>query len=108
MFDRIRRHAAGWPDAPQLVGIFGSAARRDGGDDSDIDLVVVSDATDASENGAALAANVERWTGNATHVITVGSRDLRRMRRAREAVLAEWERDLVVIAGRRDALRAAS
>lgn len=108
VFDRIRRHAAGWPDAPQLVGIFGSAARRDGGEDSDIDLVVVSDATDASENGAELAANVERWTGNATHVITVGSRDLRRMRRAREAVLAEWERDLVVIAGSRDALRAAS
>lgn len=108
VFNRIRDHVAEWSDPPRLVGIFGSAARRDGGEDSDIDLVVVSDANDASEDGAELAANVERWTGNATHVITVGSRDLRRMRRAREAVLAEWERDLVVIAGTGDALRGAS
>lgn len=108
VFDRIRRHVAGWPVAPRLVGIFGSAARRDGGEDSDIDLIVVSDATNAPDDGAELAANVERWTGNATHVVTVGSKDLRRMRRAREAILAEWERDLVVIAGSRDALRAAS
>jgi predicted nucleotidyltransferase len=91
-----------------VVGIFGSAARRDGGEDSDIDLLVVSDAADVSEHGAELAANVERWTGNPTHVITVGSTDLRRMRRAREGVLADWERDLVAIVGSRDALKAAS
>ena len=69
---------------------------------------VVSDATDASDYAAELAAQVERWTGNATHVVTVGSKDLRRMRRAREAILADWERDLVVIVGGRDALRVAS
>jgi predicted nucleotidyltransferase len=108
VFDRIRRHIDEWPDAPRLVGIFGSAARRDGGEDSDIDLVVVSDATGASEDAVKLAASVERWTGNSTHVITVAPKDLRRMRRAREVVIAEWERDLIVIAGSRDALRAAS
>ncbi len=106
--DRIRRHVAQWPDAPRLVGIYGSAARRDGDEESDVDLIVVSDATDASDYAAELAAQVERWTGNATHVVTVGSKDLRRMRRAREAILADWERDLVVIVGGRDALRVAS
>jgi hypothetical protein len=30
------------------------------------------------------------------------------MRRARERILAEWERDLVVIEGSRDALKAAT
>ena len=108
VFDRIRRHVAEWPHAPQLVGVYGSAARRDGDEDSDIDLLAVSDATNASEEAAELAAQVERWTGNATRVTTVGSKDLRRMRRAREAILAEWEHDLIVITGSRDALKAAS
>lgn len=108
VFDRIRRDVNEWPHAPLLVGIYGSAARRDGDEDSDIDLVVASDDADASDQAADLAANVERWTGNSTHVVTVASKDLRRMRRAREAILAEWEHDLVVIIGSRDALRAAS
>jgi predicted nucleotidyltransferase len=103
VFDRIRSHVAEWPEPPRLVGIFGSAARRDGGEDSDIDLIVVTDAAHASEHAAELAGKTERWTGNTTHVITAGSKDLRRMRRAREPLLAEWERDLVVIVGNRDA-----
>jgi predicted nucleotidyltransferase len=108
VFDRIRLHVGEWPDAPELVGVFGSAARRDGDEESDIDLVVVSDAADASERAAELAALVERWTGNETHAVTVGAKDLRRMRRAREALLAEWRRDVVVVVGRRDALGSAA
>jgi len=92
---------------PRLVGVFGSAARRDGGEDSDIDLLLVSDAVDAAERASELAGCVERWTGNSTHVVTVGWKDLRRMRRAREPILAAWEQDLVVIVGSRDALKAA-
>jgi predicted nucleotidyltransferase len=107
-FDRIRGHVADWPQAPRLVGVYGSAARRDGDEESDIDLLVVSDAANASEDAVELATQIERWTGNATHVITVGSKDVRRLRRAREAILAEWERDLVVIVGGRDALKVAS
>jgi predicted nucleotidyltransferase len=107
VFDRIRSHVGEWPKSPLLVGVFGSAARRDGGEDSDIDLLVVSDAGDAAELAAELAARTEQWTGNTTHVVTVGSKDLRRMRRAREPILAAWEQDLVVIVGGRDALKAA-
>lgn len=105
VFDRIRRHVAGWPEPPGLVGCFGSAARRDGDDTSDIDLLVVSDADDAADHAADLARRVEAWTGNPTRTIAVGEADLRRMRRAGEPILAEWDRDLVVISGRRDALR---
>lgn len=106
-FDRIRGHVADWPQAPRLVGVYGSAARRDGDEESDIDLLVVSDAANASEEAVELATQVERWTGNVTHVITIGSKDVRRLRRAREAILAEWESDLVVIVGGRDALKVA-
>jgi predicted nucleotidyltransferase len=107
VFDRIRSHVGEWPELPRLVGVFGSAARRDGGEDSDIDVLVVSDAVDAAERAAELAGRIERWTGNPTHVVTVGSKDLRRMRRAREPILAAWDQDLVVIVGARDALKAA-
>ena len=105
---RVRLQVDEWEDAPKLVGVFGSAARRDGDESSDIDLLVVSDAVDAAERAAELAEQVERWTGNATHVVTVSSKDLRRMWRACEPILAEWKRDLVVITGSRDALRRAS
>ena len=107
VFDRIRSDVGDWPESPRLVGVFGSAARRDGGEDSDIDLLVVSDAVDAAERASELAGCIERWTGNSTHMVTVGSKDLRRMRRAREPILAAWDQDLVVIVGRRDALKAA-
>lgn len=107
-FERIRREVARWSHSPLMVGIYGSAARRDGDEGSDIDLIVVSDASGSSEDAAELAGSIERWTGNRTHVVTVASKDLRKMRRAQEAILVEWERDLVVIVGGREALKAAS
>jgi predicted nucleotidyltransferase len=105
VFDRIRHHVATWHDAPRLVGIYGSAARRDGGEWSDIDLLIVSNDATAPDEAAGLAAQVERWTGNVARVVTLESKDLRRMRRAREPILTEWDRDLVVIVGGRDALK---
>lgn len=108
VFERIRRDVEGWEVTPRLVGLYGSAARRDGGAASDIDVLVVSDAGDAADRASELASRIERWTGNSTHVVTVRATDLRRMRRARESILGEWERDLVVIVGGREALKAAS
>lgn len=106
VLERIRTEVATWAPQPKLVGLFGSAARRDGDESSDIDLLVVSN-DDAQDRSADLAERVERWTGNATHVITLTPRDLRRMRRAREQILTEWDRDLVVVSGARDVLKAA-
>lgn len=108
VFERIRRDVEGWEVAPRLVGLYGSAARRDGDSASDIDVLVVSDADDAADRASELASRIERWTGNSPHVVTVGATDLRRMRRAREPIFGEWERDLVVIVGGREALKAAS
>lgn len=105
---RIEVAVSGWERPPDLVGLFGSAGRRDGDQESDVDLLVVSDARDAEDRTVELAEAVQRWTGNAAHVVTVAPADLRRMRRAREPVLAEWERDLLVIVGNRQVLRAAS
>ena len=104
VLDRIGHAVAEWEVPPALVGIYGSAARRAGDEGSDIDLLVVSDAPDAVELAADLAGNLERWTGNATHVVTLDPSDLARMRRAQEPVLVEWKRDLIVVAGDRHVL----
>lgn len=108
VFERIRREVDGWEVVPLLVGLYGSAARRDGDTGSDIDLLLVADADDAADRASDLASRIERWTGNSTHVVTIGATDLRRMRRVREPILGEWQRDLVVVVGGREALKAAS
>ena len=108
LFERVQLTVSEWPEPPRLVGVFGSAARRDGDEDSDIDLLILSDAADASERGAALAEQVQRWTGNVTHVVTVTPAELRRLKQAREPLLDEWSRDVVAIVGSRDALKATS
>lgn len=105
VLDRIGRAIGEWEVPPALVGVYGSAARRAGDEGSDIDLLVVSDALDASERAAHLAGYVERWTGNVAHVVTLDRADIVRMRRASEPVLDEWDRDLVVVAGDRHVLR---
>ena len=107
LFERIKEWVARWRPRPALVGVFGSAARRDGDEDSDIDVLVVTDDPAGSEASGELAEQVERWAGNQCHVVTVSTTDLQRLRRRKEAVLSEWERDLVVIAGDRDVLQGA-
>lgn len=105
--ERIRTTVGQWPEKPRLVGVFGSAARRDGDEDSDIDLLVVSDTVGAENYSADLAEAVGRWTGNPAHVVTVTMTDIGRMRRARERVLAEWDRDLIAVVGDRKLLQEA-
>ena len=97
--NRIRSVVEEWNIAPTLVGLFGSAARRDGDANSDIDVLVVSDDPDLHERVDALAEQIRRWTGNRAQVIGRSPNEIARLRRAKEPILAEWTRDLVVIAG---------
>ncbi len=101
---RIRAAVEEWLTCPELVGMFGSAARRDGDAGSDIDVLVVSDdpALDGRVDG--LAERIHRWTGNRAQVIGRTRKEIARLRRAKEPILSEWTRDLVVIVGERTAL----
>ena len=101
---RIRAAVDDWPTRPELVGIFGSVARRDGDARSDIDVLVVSNDTDLDDRVDDLAERIRRWTGNRAQVIGRTPKEIARLRRAEEPILAEWTRDLVVIAGERAAL----
>jgi predicted nucleotidyltransferase len=101
---RIRAAVEEWPIPPALVGLFGSAARRDGDARSDIDVLVVSDDPDLDDRVDELADQIRRWTGNRAQIIGRTPKEITRLRRAKEPILAEWARDLVVIAGERAAL----
>ena len=100
LVDRIRRSVEAWPVPPMLVGMFGSAARRDGDADSDIDVLVVSDDPDLDDRVDELAEQIRRWTGNRAQVLGRAHAEIARLQRAGEPILAEWTRDLVVIVGR--------
>jgi len=102
---RIRSAVASWPGDVALVGLFGSAARRDGDSHSDIDVLVVSDATDLDRLIEELTALIRASTGNPAQVIGVSVAEVRRLRRAKEPIVARWEQDLIVISGDRRALR---
>lgn len=104
LVDRIRQAVEEWPVPPAVVGLFGSAARRDGDSHSDIDVVVVSEDPQLAERVDALAGQIRRWTGNRAHVAGRTPTEVARLRRAKEPILAEWTNDLVVVAGNRSAL----
>ena len=104
LVDRIRQAVEKWPVPPTVVGLFGSAARRDGDSSSDIDVLVVSEDPQLAERVDALAGQINRWTGNRAHVAGRTPTEVARLRRAEEPILAEWTKDLVVVAGNRSAL----
>lgn len=101
---RIRGAVEEWPMPPALVGMFGSAARRDGDASSDIDVLVVSEDPDLHDRVDELADQIRRWTGNWAQIIGRTPKEITRLRRAKEPILAEWAQDLVVIAGERATL----
>lgn len=103
--ERIRSAVDAWNGEVVLVGLFGSAARRDGDSSSDIDLLVVSDAPDLDAIVEELTTRIRSWTGNRAQVIALSRAELRRLRQAKEPIVSDWERDLVVIRGDRRALR---
>jgi predicted nucleotidyltransferase len=103
--NRIRGAVEKWSSPPTLVGMFGSAARRDGDATSDIDVLVISEDPDLEDRVDELAAQISRWTGNRAQVIGRTPKEIARLRRAKEPILTEWARDFVVLTGEPASLR---
>jgi predicted nucleotidyltransferase len=102
---RIRSFVDGWSVAPASVMLFGSAARRDGDVESDVDVLLVrSDGVHAEDEAWAaqrheLAQRLERWTGNAVQVLELSTAELAKAIRRKEPLVAQLQADGVVLAG---------
>lgn len=104
--DRIKDAVESWPIPPDSLIIFGSAARRDGDTNSDIDLLLVRpDALDADDETwakqrHALTHDVEHLTGNVVQVIELSATELTHAIHGDEPLIRELRTDGAVLAGR--------
>lgn len=98
---RLRSELDAWSGEVVFAGVFGSAARRDGDQRSDIDLLVVSDSAGLEDFADHLAERVRRWTGNDVQVVAKSTAALKELRSKGEPIVSEWDRDLVVLTGDR-------
>lgn len=94
----IKNEVAGWEIQPESLAIFGSAARRDGDEDSDIDILIVSP---TQINNAdlwqsqidRLSEAVEVSTGNRVQIFATDRQTIGEYQQRGEEILGEWRRD---------------
>lgn len=98
LFERLRQLASSWHNVA-LLGVFGSAARRDGDASSDIDVLLVVDDSDQQQYSEILAERILAWTGNRAHVIAVSTVGLNQLRAAKSPLFESWRHELVILAG---------
>jgi len=105
LLDRVREALASWEVAPVHASLFGSAARRDGGVESDLDLFIVRPhGTDAEDDQwtsqlAALAEEVLAWTGNHASIVELGADEVPNLVRTAPPVLASLRSDGIDLFG---------
>jgi predicted transcriptional regulator len=106
LVDRLRAAIARWEIQPVHGSVFGSAARGEGDQASDVDLFIVRpekiDAEDPTWRRQLdeLASSVRRWTGNHAGISEVSAEEIPRLRRERPPVLRELAADAIDLAGR--------
>jgi len=102
---RIRDSIGAWAVQPEHLSLFGSAARGDGGTESDIDLFVVRgkaiERQDAlwREQLDLLARRIEGWTGNPARIVEVEQAELALLRKERPPIVDELRADAITLAG---------
>jgi hypothetical protein len=107
LIEEIRSTVGEWQIAPLHVSLFGSAARGDGGTQSDIDIFVVR-AGDVDESEPLwrdqiddLSGQVQRWTGNHASVVERDESQLASLRETQPPIFGELLSDAIVISGSR-------
>lgn len=103
LFERIRNHLEQWSLPPVAAAVFGSAARGDGGPDSDIDVLIVRpgkiDQDDPRWAGAVddLSRSIGRWSGNHASIIQATSAQIAEMVERVEPIVAALQSDVVAL-----------
>jgi predicted nucleotidyltransferase len=102
---RLRDAFAGWAVQPVSASLFGSAARGDGDERSDIDLFVVRPASSGADDPAwreqvdQLAEAVREWTGNYASIAEISESELTRLLRDRPPIAEALREDAIDLAG---------
>lgn len=103
---RLRQAFADWDPEPFHASLFGSAARRDGGVASDIDIFLMRDEHVDGENAAwrdqvdALEREILSWTGNPAAIVEVADDSGWRDARSSSPLVRQLQRDAIDLAGR--------
>lgn len=97
--DALRDWLANRPEAIHAAGMFGSMARRDGSEDSDIDLVIITDAPEPDALRADLSTAILAWTGNLAQVVILSREQVRELRDRAEPIVDSWRKELEMIIG---------
>ena len=102
----LRRIAAGIASldpAPVHASVFGSFARGEAGETSDIDILLIAseelDIDTWDTTIEQLGSDTRRWTGNRCQFLTVSVARARELAQAHEAIVANWLEDELRLAG---------
>ena len=106
IIDRIVATLKSWsPSPPRHASLFGSFARGEATTDSDIDLLIVSEAAvDADLTAEAvdeLIVAIRQWTGNNAHIVERRPDELAEMITADDPLVASWRADHIDLVGAR-------
>jgi predicted nucleotidyltransferase len=106
LLSRLRQTLGEWEVPARCAALFGSAARGDGGLDSDIDLLVIRQRRVSVDDETwqvqldRLRGEVRAWTGNSCQIYELGSDDLQRHIAAGDPMVAAWRTDAITVAGK--------
>lgn len=99
LWRRFREEIDGWAIKPLYASVFGSAARGDGNESSDIDLLLVrpTAADERSESWEQqldeLRDRVRSWTGNTLQVVDVDESEWRTLQASGSALATNVRKD---------------
>jgi predicted nucleotidyltransferase len=105
LFTPIDEKLDQWRPQPLHASVFGSAARGDGGPNSDVDIFLVrprsvdEDDIDWRSSVEDLAKAVFEWTGNHAGIAEVSEEELKRLRREQPEIVHRLRADAVELAG---------
>ena len=92
-----------WALKPMHSSLFGSAARKDGGVESDLDVLIVRPGkvfeNQWEEQKYVSGLNVREKTGNAVSWFDISLTELKSAKAAAEPIFLEWEREGITLTG---------